>query len=507
MCCDIAAHAVPAGLILLTALGSAFAGPGAPGLAEGDGWRQRLAARRAGPAVIVHRGASAFAAENTLEACASAMDFGADGCEIDLRCTADGVLLLFHDDTLDRSFDAFGPVRDYSWDSLSPLTPSGDARRGRPFPSFAALLRLAVQRGMLLHLDIKEAGLEERVAQMLDEAGAWDLVVYINDYNSARLRANPRYSPLTYKGPGLYDRRMDMDPDAVRRQLALPGQLIMVDDPRVASCVLGREAFRPVPLPRRQPEALTTGEPTPPDAFNIARFVRDLEAGMRESADRIPAMLTRSFSDRRPRAGLEDSRRWTAERIVRRAWAAVRLRRSGAKTTDLVARLEFQVTHRSEHPDWRFHGLDGAMAARALGRLRSQGSAEVLIEAVTRHGSATGEGAFAPWFESGLQREALIALGRIRSARAVEFLRWYVLLNENEAASFGHPQFETATLALLGSSPGTEEIGALLASGNSTVLGTALQYCLDHPMQITRDALRNSAPWAIGLPSAAAARD
>lgn len=473
-------------------------------LSEREGWRELAAARRAGPAVIVHRGASAFAAENTLEACASAMDLGADGCEIDLRCTADGVIVLFHDDTLDRSFDAYGPVGDYTWEALRSLKPSGEPMRGRPFPSFAALLQLARQRAMLLHLDIKEVGLEEHIAQMLDEADAWDLVVSINDYNSGRLRASPRYRPLAYKGPGLYDKRQDMDPDAVRRQLALPGELIMVDDPRVASSVLGREALRPVPLPKMQPEARSQSDPIKRDGFNVARLVQELEASVSDDDVRLLALLARTVSDRRPVASSDDSRRWAAERIVRRAWAAARVARPGGRYTDVRERLEFQVTHRSAHPDWRFHGLDAAMAARALGRLRSEASTEVLTNAVTRRGPARDEGAVPAWFDSGLQREALIALGRIRSARALEFLRWYVRLSESDAAQFGHPQFETATLALLGSGLHADDTGALLASGNSAVRGTALQYCLDHPSRSTRAALQKAAPWASGLPSAAA---
>jgi len=62
----------------------------------------RIAERRAGTVVIVHRGASAFAPENSLAAYAAAMDYGADGCEVDLRRTRDGVLVLFHDDMLDH---------------------------------------------------------------------------------------------------------------------------------------------------------------------------------------------------------------------------------------------------------------------------------------------------------------------------------------------------------------------------------------------------------------------
>src|ERR1051325_628830 len=66
--------------------------------------------RRKKPCSMVHRGMSAAAPENTLEAYAAAMDYGADGCEIDLRRTADGALVLFHDDMLDRLTDGFGAL-------------------------------------------------------------------------------------------------------------------------------------------------------------------------------------------------------------------------------------------------------------------------------------------------------------------------------------------------------------------------------------------------------------
>ena len=54
---------------------------------------ERVAARRAGTLVICHRGASAFAPENTLEAYAAAMDYGADGCEAYRRALAKENLL------------------------------------------------------------------------------------------------------------------------------------------------------------------------------------------------------------------------------------------------------------------------------------------------------------------------------------------------------------------------------------------------------------------------------
>jgi len=52
------------------------------------------------PAVIAHRGASAAERENTLAAFRTAIDFGADAIELDVRRSADGALVVHHDPTL-----------------------------------------------------------------------------------------------------------------------------------------------------------------------------------------------------------------------------------------------------------------------------------------------------------------------------------------------------------------------------------------------------------------------
>src|SRR5689334_2856612 len=62
---------------------------------------QRVAVRRGITQIICHRGAVEFAHENTLEAYRATFDLGADGNEIDIRATKDGVLVCFHDDMLD----------------------------------------------------------------------------------------------------------------------------------------------------------------------------------------------------------------------------------------------------------------------------------------------------------------------------------------------------------------------------------------------------------------------
>src|SRR5437764_15342420 len=87
-------------------------------LPEAQRRHKRVAERRQGVDVICHRGASEHAHENTLEAFRATFELGGDGNEFDIRKTKDGVLVVFHDDMLDRLLDAYGDVSDYTWEEL-----------------------------------------------------------------------------------------------------------------------------------------------------------------------------------------------------------------------------------------------------------------------------------------------------------------------------------------------------------------------------------------------------
>jgi len=74
--------------------------------------------KEAGPLIIGHRGAAGLALENTLPAFQLALNLGVDALECDVQLTADGRVLVFHDDTLARLTGLRGKVADYSHDEL-----------------------------------------------------------------------------------------------------------------------------------------------------------------------------------------------------------------------------------------------------------------------------------------------------------------------------------------------------------------------------------------------------
>jgi glycerophosphoryl diester phosphodiesterase len=102
------------------------------------------------PYCIAHRGASAEAPENTLRAFARALALGADGIELDVQVTRDGVAVVFHDSNLMRLTGARGRLADRTWTELRKLRVQGE-----PMPTLADALALTRKRAML-QIEIKK---------------------------------------------------------------------------------------------------------------------------------------------------------------------------------------------------------------------------------------------------------------------------------------------------------------------------------------------------------------
>lgn len=97
------------------------------------------------PPVIGHRGAAGLAPENTLASFALAADLGCRMVEFDVRLSADGQPVIFHDDTLERCTPARGPVRARSAHELAALG----------IPTLSQVLSLCLDRGMDVNMEIK----------------------------------------------------------------------------------------------------------------------------------------------------------------------------------------------------------------------------------------------------------------------------------------------------------------------------------------------------------------
>ena len=129
---------------------------------------------------IAHRGASAYAPENSLEAFSKAAEMGADMVEIDIRVTADGVPVVSHDSTLKRVFGVEGVIAEKTLAELHALTPPGV----EPIPTFDDVAHACSMREVGLYLDIKD---------------------YNDDMGAKVLKSLDRYGLLNYSIAGSFD--------------------------------------------------------------------------------------------------------------------------------------------------------------------------------------------------------------------------------------------------------------------------------------------------------------
>ena len=110
------------------------------------------------PRINGHRGAAAHAPENTLEGIRKAKDLGVDAVEIDVALTKDGVAVLFHDQTIERTTDGSGRLDAHSLDDLKRRDAgswfSADFS-GAKIPTLAEALTLIQELGLKVNLECK----------------------------------------------------------------------------------------------------------------------------------------------------------------------------------------------------------------------------------------------------------------------------------------------------------------------------------------------------------------
>jgi glycerophosphoryl diester phosphodiesterase len=170
------------------------------------------------PRVIGHRGAAAYAPENTLEGLREAARRGAGWVEVDAKLTGDGVVVLMHDDTLDRTTDGTGPVAETSYAEISHLDAGawfGPAWRGARVPTLADALALLVELDLQANVEIKPCpGREVETAGAVVEAirrnwpagRAWPL---LSSFSRESLAAAQAAAPVQPRGLLIWEKPAD----------------------------------------------------------------------------------------------------------------------------------------------------------------------------------------------------------------------------------------------------------------------------------------------------------
>jgi len=170
------------------------------------------------PRVIGHRGAARLAPENTLAGLRKAKAEGVTWVEFDVKLSADGVPVVIHDDTLDRTTDGHGPVREKSAAELARLDAGswwGPAFAGEPIPTLEAALAALAELGLGANVEIKacperEAETGEIVGRHLARAWPRNLPPpLLSSFSPEALQAARAVAPDIARGMLVHDRRAE----------------------------------------------------------------------------------------------------------------------------------------------------------------------------------------------------------------------------------------------------------------------------------------------------------
>ena len=148
------------------------------------------------PLVWAHRGASGYAPEYTLASFQKAVDLGADGVELDIQLTKDDQIVVIHDETIDRTSDGKGWVKDYTLEELRAF----NYNRTKPeykhadIPTMREVFELLKPTGLFINIEIKTGvvfyeKIEEKILALTKEMGMEDRVCYssFNHYTVTRI--------------------------------------------------------------------------------------------------------------------------------------------------------------------------------------------------------------------------------------------------------------------------------------------------------------------------------
>jgi glycerophosphoryl diester phosphodiesterase len=161
------------------------------------------------PIVYAHRGGAALRPENTIAAFDHGMACGADGLEFDVHLSKDGVVVVHHDETLERTTSGRGAVRDFTAAELAALDACCNFRLAdgeRPFrgmgfgvPTLREVLSRYPAAALIIELKSPSAVLARAVVDEVRQAHALDRAA-IGSFHVSALRAVRAYEPMLSTG-------------------------------------------------------------------------------------------------------------------------------------------------------------------------------------------------------------------------------------------------------------------------------------------------------------------
>lgn len=145
-----------------------------------------------------HRGASEYCPENTLMSFYMGMQMGANGIETDVQKTKDGILVLFHDDTLSRVTGEIGSICDYTYAEIQNFL----VKKGNlvdKIPTLADFLDHFAFRDITFAIELKVGGCEKEVTDMIFKYKIENKTV-VTSFNLDYVRIFKEYAPSIRAG-------------------------------------------------------------------------------------------------------------------------------------------------------------------------------------------------------------------------------------------------------------------------------------------------------------------
>lgn len=160
---------------------------------------------------IAHRGASARAPENTLQAIRLAAEMGADMVEMDVHLTADGVPVVIHDADLERTTSGSGCVEEMTLEEVQSL----DAGNGQRVPTLYEALSLCRELGIGAYVELKAPGTPVAVALAVRQTHMTFYTIF-GSFDPKLVREVKRVLPHAYTSVLFHD--VEVDPVLLARQ-------------------------------------------------------------------------------------------------------------------------------------------------------------------------------------------------------------------------------------------------------------------------------------------------
>lgn len=166
-----------------------------------------------------HRGASSYYPENTLSAFYAGLSMGANGVETDVHMTRDGVLVLFHDDKLDRVTDGCGPISEYTYRELLGLTVRHtETGRTDKIVSLEDFLKYFGWRDLSFAIELKQSFIENETICLLNRYNMREKTI-LTSFTFENLARAKAHAP-DYRVGLLYSDKKTADPVSLLRSIS-----------------------------------------------------------------------------------------------------------------------------------------------------------------------------------------------------------------------------------------------------------------------------------------------